>query len=183
MTNKAGSITGQLSPEILILGYLCSGPRYGYEMHKQASHDLADVWHISQSQLYSIIKRLAARNEIVVDEVPQDKLPARQLLHLTEKGRERFNTWLGQVATSSARVIRLEFVTRCYFLGLQNLDLIEPAFTNQISAVENSIRRLEKRLSTFSNIDVYNRMSIKLRIMQLEVTKKWLVDWSHEINS
>ena len=181
MANKAGSLTGQLSPEIIILGYLTQGSRYGYEMHKQATKDLEEVWHISQSQLYSIIKRLASRGEIAIEEVTQEKLPSRQLLHLTEQGKNRFNTWLLSVAQGSTRVIRLEFVTRIYFLSILEPVRIPRIFEAQINAVDLSKIKLERRLALLPPTNVFNKKSIQLRIMQLDVTKKWLENWKEEI--
>ncbi len=76
--------------------------------------ELGNVWHLSQSQAYAILKRLEARGDISSRLVEQDKLPARQILYITSSGKQRFEEWL-QNAGHNARSIRLEFLTRLYF--------------------------------------------------------------------
>ena len=83
-----------LSPEFAILGFLVAGPSHGYDLHQKFQVELGNVWHLSQSQAYAILKRLETRGDITSQQVEQDKLPPRQLLYITETGKRRFEEWL-----------------------------------------------------------------------------------------
>jgi DNA-binding PadR family transcriptional regulator len=98
---------GTLSPEMALLGLLYGGPSHGYDLHRKVISDLGQVWHLSQSQAYSILKRLETQGDISVVEILQEKLPSRQLLSLTPQGRQRFwNGW--ERPAAAARAIRME---------------------------------------------------------------------------
>ena len=71
--------------------------------------DLGQVWHISQSQTYNILNRLETQGDISSTTLEQEKLPPRQVLQITQKGRERFDKWMDMPTGSSVRAIRLEF--------------------------------------------------------------------------
>ena len=110
--------SGNLSPEFALLGFLIAGPSHGYDLHQRFVTELGQVWHLSQSQEYEILKRLENRGDISSQVIEQDKLPARQMLRITDMGRRRFFEWLELGIGRTARSIRLEFLTRLYFTQL-----------------------------------------------------------------
>ena len=166
--------SGALSPEMALLGLLYGGPNHGYELHRIVVTDLGHVWHISQSQAYAILKRLEARGDISAQEISQERLPPRQLLHMTGAGREHFQEWLDASSGGSARAIRMEFVTRLYFLRLYMPEKIGPAFERQRAEAKTHIQRLEKLYAELPEDQVYNRMSLDLRVKQLNSVLEWL---------
>src|SRR5919108_1514929 len=103
---------GNVSPEFALLGFLIAGPSHGYDLHQRFVVELGYVWHLSQSQAYAILKRLENRGDISAHMIEQEKLPARQMLRITETGRRRFFEWLELGIGKTARSIRLEFLTR-----------------------------------------------------------------------
>jgi len=173
--NKSHDI-GALSPEMALLGLLYESPGYGYRLHRQVVADLGHVWHLSQSQAYAILKRLEAQGEILVEEIPQEKLPARRLLHMTTLGRKHFLDWLDNTSGGSSRAIRLEFLTRLYFLRMYMPEKLSLAFDRQRAEAESHLRELEKTLAELPDEQIYNRLSIDLRIEQLHAVLDWLVE-------
>jgi DNA-binding PadR family transcriptional regulator len=165
---------GTLSPEMALLGLLYGAPSHGYDLHRKVISDLGQVWHLSQSQAYTILKRLEARGDISVQEIPQEKLPPRQLLRMTDQGRQRFLDWLETPSGSSTRAIRMEFVTRLYFLGQYFPEKLIQAFDLQREEAKTHIQRLEKVCAALPAEQVYNRMSLDLRLKQLDTTLAWL---------
>jgi len=165
---------GSLSPEMVLLGMLFETPGHGYDMHRTVIADLGQVWHLSQSQAYAILKRLEGRGDISVEEIPQEKLPSRQLLHITPRGRERFLVWLDTPSGGSTRAIRLEFVTRLYFLLQYYPEKIGLAFDRQKQETNTHIQRLEQIESELPTDQIYNRISLDLRLMQLRTVLAWL---------
>lgn len=167
---------GTLSPEMALLGLLYDGPGHGYDLHRKVITDLGHVWHLSQSQAYAILKRLETRGDISVEEIPQEKLPPRQLLKMTGQGRRRFLDWLDATSGGSTRAIRLEFITRLYFLRLYMPEKIHPAFERQRQEALDQILRLEKTAADLPEEQIYNQMSLMLRLEQLNLIQAWLND-------
>ena len=176
MTKNKPHDIGTLSPEMALLGLLYGGPGHGYELHRKVIADLGQVWHLRQSQAYAILKRLEAQGEISRETVAQEKLPARQPLFMTPLGRSRFVDWLDTPSGGSARAIRLEFVTRLYFLRLYMPEKLAQAFDLQRQEAESHIKRLEKTRTDLPEEQIYNRMSIDLRLKQLKAVLEWLDD-------
>jgi DNA-binding PadR family transcriptional regulator len=174
MENNKPHHIGTLSPEMALLGLLYAAPQHGYDLHRKVITDLGQVWHLSQSQAYSILKRLEKRGEISAEEIPQEKLPSRQLLHMTPLGRERFLEWLDTPSGGSTRAIRMEFVTRLYFLRLYLPEKLMQAFERQRAEAERHIQRLEKTRAELPDEQIYNRMSLDLRLEQLKAVLEWL---------
>jgi len=174
MTDHKPHYIGSLSPEMALLGQLYGSPGHGYDLHRKVITDLGQVWHLSQSQAYAILKRLEAQGDISMEEIPQEKLPPRQLLHLTQAGRERFLNWLDTPSGGSTRAIRLEFVTRLYFLNQYFPEKIANAFDQQQSEVQTHIQRLEDMRDHLPDDQVYNRMSLDMRLEQLGAVLEWL---------
>ena len=174
MTDNKPHHIGTLSPEMALLGLLYGGPGHGYDLHRKVITDLGQVWHLSQSQTYAILKRLETRGDISVEEIPQEKLPPRQLLRMTPKGRKRFLDWLDAPSGGSTRAIRMEFVTRLYFLRMYMPEKLMQAFERQRAEAEKHVHRLEKTRAELPDKQIYNRMSLDMRLEQLKIVLKWL---------
>ncbi|HQV27720.1 MAG TPA: helix-turn-helix transcriptional regulator [Thermoflexales bacterium] len=167
---------GTLSPEMALLGLLFGKPGHGYDLHRTVIADLGEVWHLSQSQAYAILKRLEAQGDIAAKEIQQAKRPARQLLRMTAQGRRRFLKWLATPNGGSTRSIRMEFVTRLYFLQALMPDRVDSAITQQTGEAALHLERLRGARAALASKQVYSRMSLDLRIRQLEVVLGWLAD-------
>lgn len=176
MKNEKPHHIGTLSPEMTLLGLLYRESGHGYDLHRKVVADLGHVWHLSQSQAYAILKRLETRGDISVQEIPQEKLPPRQLLHLTAQGRKNFLEWLNIPSGGSTRAIRMEFITRLYFMNLYFPEKIPQTFNQQRTEAETNLRRLEKTLRDLPPEQIYNRMSLEMRVKQLHVVLEWLAE-------
>ena len=168
---------GTLSPEMALIGQLFNAPGHGYDLHRTVNTDLSQVWHLSQSQAYSILKRLETQGDISSEEIQQEKLPTLQLLSLTPQGRKRFLDWLETPSGGSTRAIRMEFTARLYFLSMYMPDKLADAFERQKIEVETNIERLEKARAELPGDQIYNRMSLDLRLMQLSAVLDWLDEY------
>lgn len=162
-----------ISPEFALLGFLISEPSHGYDLHQKFQAELGNVWHLGQSQAYAILKRLEARGDISAQVVEQDKLPARQILQITEAGKRRFEAWLRD-AGHNARAIRLEFLTRLYFTRQYAPDLTARVYAAQYTEIQANIERLESLLEDLPPGQPYNRLSLDLRLRQLKLILGWM---------
>jgi len=164
---------GNISPEFALLGFLATEPGHGYDLHQKFQVELGSVWRLSQSQAYAILKRLEARGDIAGELIEQDKLPARQMLHITPQGQQRFNKWLNG-ASRNARAIRLEFLTRLYFVNQLQPEQNARIYAAQYAEIRANIERLESLLAHLPPDQPYNHLSLDLRLRQLRLTQDWI---------
>jgi DNA-binding PadR family transcriptional regulator len=165
---------GSLSPEFALLGFLYMQPSHGYDLHQKLVTELGFVWHISQSQTYNILNRLETRGDISSTLFEQKKLPPRQVLQITSKGRARFDEWLEIPTGSSVRAIRLEFITRLYFTQRIAPEKIQSLLDNQSTEINATITSLELSQAKLSADQAFNRLSLRLRIRQLHSALDWM---------
>lgn len=173
---KTDHHTGNVSPEFALLGFLIAGPSHGYDLHQRFVAELGQVWHLSQSQAYAILKRLESRGDISAQVVEQEKLPARQMLRITAAGRRRFLEWLELGVGTTVRSIRLEFLTRLYFTQLHRPENITQIYETQSAAVESTIERLESLLEHLPPDQTFNRLSLDLRLQQMRLIQNWIAE-------
>ena len=167
---------GNLSPEFALLGFLIAGPSHGYDLHQRFLTELGHVWHLSQSQAYAILKRLENRGDITAQIVEQNKLPARQMLRITEMGRQRFFEWLELGIGTTARSIRLEFLTRLYFTQLHRPEITSQVYKAQSAEIESTIARLESLIEHLPPDQTFNWLSLDLRLQQMRLIQNWMAE-------
>jgi DNA-binding PadR family transcriptional regulator len=168
--------SGNISPEFALLGFLVAGPDHGYDLHQRFVSELGHVWHVSQSQAYTILKRLEDRGDISARLVEQDKLPDRQMLRITPQGRRRFTQWLEKGSASNARAIRLEFLTRLYFSNLYKPEDTAQIYAAQSARINRGIERLADMLANVPHDQTCNRLSLDLRLRQMKLIQEWMAE-------
>lgn len=166
--------SGNLSPEFALLGFLIEKPCHGYDLHQRLTTELGQVWHLSQSQAYAILKRLETRGNISARLVEQEKLPARQILHITASGRKRFFEWLETDISATARSIRLEFLSRLYFANLYRPEILPQIYQSQFKEIDSKIKQLETLIEHLPPEQIYNRLSLDLRLQQMKLIENWM---------
>ncbi|MBN1450750.1 MAG: PadR family transcriptional regulator [Anaerolineales bacterium] len=176
MTNNpaAHRRTSGLSPEFALLGFLDQSPAHGYELHQKLVDQLGEIWHASLSQTYNILTRLEAQGFIEGTPQLQEKRPDRRLLRLTDAGRERFEAWLGALSACSVRAIRVEFMTRLYFLHIRNPRDALRAIDAQIIALQTYLVHLDTKMAQLPPGHTFNRLGMSLRLGQLAALVNWL---------
>jgi PadR family transcriptional regulator, regulatory protein AphA len=84
--------------EAAVLGLLAwQGESSGYELHKTAARSVGFIWAPARSQLYAVLKRLAADELAGARRVAQSDRPDKQLFRLTAEGRAALRDWLDRV--------------------------------------------------------------------------------------
>jgi DNA-binding PadR family transcriptional regulator len=175
--------TSGLSPEYALLGFLEQSPAHGYELHQKLIENLGEIWHTSLSQTYNILTRLEEQGFIHGTTQEQDKRPAKRHFHLTNAGKQRFEAWMSSISACSVRAVRVEFMTRLYFLHARNpADALE-ATQAQIAALQTHILRLKERLNQINSQQIFNCMGVSLRIRQLEVLVESLNECQSQIST
>src|SRR5512142_2901711 len=108
---------GSLTPDETMLGLSASRARHGYELLDCFTNpgQLGEVWKLSTSQLYAVLKRLAAQGLTEEYDVPVPDAPMRKEYRITQQGMARLYAWLEEPAPSaSVHRVRVEFLSRLY---------------------------------------------------------------------
>ncbi len=168
------SRAASLSPEYPILGLLLLEPSHGYKLHRSLQAQLGEIWYISQSQLYSILNRLEEDGLVRGTAQPQEGRPDRYVLQPTSEGRAHFERWLREPTSSSARALRVEFLTRLFFCRRLGRWSPSELIRRQEDNLRIDLQALEHHLDELAGRGAINRLSLELRIHQLESFLSWL---------
>lgn len=162
------------SPEFALLGFLYEQPSHGYALHQRLISELGNAWHASQSQTYNILKRLEGQGDVSSTLQDQEKLPPRRILQITKAGRRRFNEWIKTPSGGSVRGIRLEFISRLYFSRKLFPGMVQKLIEVEANDIQRALTRLEVSRQTVPTNQVFNRLSLELRIQQLRAVSAWV---------
>jgi len=165
-----------LSPEYPLLGFLAQQPAHGYELHQRLVADFSQIWHVSLSQTYNILKRLEEQGYITGTVQEQEKLPSRRWFRLTPPGRRRFNSWLCSSASYSVRAVRVEFTTRLYFAHALDPDRLSDLIESQTAEIQSGLTQLQTMLAEIPPEKIFNRLGLELRIRQLSSLLDWIAE-------
>ena len=84
--------------ELAVLGLLAwSGESSGYELHTRVGRSVGFIWAPARSQLYAVLKRLAADGLVTGRAVVQADRPDKRLFSLTDSGTATLTAWLNRV--------------------------------------------------------------------------------------
>ena len=169
----ATKISSTLSPEYLLLGFLACKSTHGYELYQMLKMDLGQVWHLSMSQIYGILNRLENKLLIRSEELMQDNQRTRRQFSITEKGQFFFEAWLFKPSPSSARALRVEFLTRYYFMERLHPEKMSEIVSEQILQIEHDLSVLRSILEKTHPADFYNFSALQMKIEQLETFLIW----------
>lgn len=163
-----------LEPEYLIMGLLYQQADHGYGIQGRIESTFNWIWRISQSQTYNILKRLEAQGFIHAEQLAGIHAPPRRLFRMSGTGQQRFYEWLSTPTPSSARAIRIEFLTKLYFAADIDPDLAQRLIQKQRAALEKGLYRLRVTSAGLATENPLSALSLDLRIRQLETALKWL---------
>lgn len=149
---------------------------HGYELHQRMSTELGFVWQISQSQAYAILSRLEKKGDVHGDTVSQLGSPAKYPLRLTSQGKQRFTEWLYLPSTCTPRHIRMEFITKLYFLSRINNGYLAQAIQSQRRVTQDRLHAITQSLQEMAPDDIFYRLSLSMRVRQLRSILEWLHD-------
>lgn len=135
-----------LRPELVLLGLLMEKHCHGYELHKRFSETLADLWHISESQMYATLKRLEEKNLLAASTSGDGIAASRRILSPTSAGKTCFESWMTSPSPCRPRTLRLEFLTRLYFASQLAPDTVPTMIGDQRNSVLKSLQRMQEQL-------------------------------------
>lgn len=83
-------------PDLVVLGLLAQKPRHGYELKRIFESYMNQLVRLSGGTLYYLMGRLEREGLVKKKQEKPGNRPARQVYHLTDKGKARFRELLHQ---------------------------------------------------------------------------------------
>jgi len=163
-----------LEPEYVVLGLLLQQPGHGYDLHLRLQAEFRSLWRIPQNQLYSTLKRLEKRGDILGQERASSAGRKRRHYEVTRRGRARFRRWLEQPTPMSVRALRVVFLTRLFLALRDDRGTAECIFETQCEALRSGVVRLKQMTADSAKADTLAGLSLDLRIRQLEAMLVWM---------
>ncbi len=163
-----------ITPDETILGILAVRARHGYELLDcfRDPTQLGEVWRLSTSQLYAVLKRLEAQGLTEGHEVDVSDAPTRTEYALTPEGETRLYAWLNELRPSaSVHRVRVEFLSRLYVARLLDIPTVPIVQRQKTACVEQKAELLDCLQNSKPGMD---RLAVELNIAQLEVILQWL---------
>ena len=176
-----GDIAARNTLRYIILGLLGARPMSGYDIKQAFDRALASYWNAGNSQIYTTLKALAARDLVSSELIVQEGRPNRRVYTLTEAGRAELDTWLSEAVP--ARFTKDEFLTKLFFCGqtsdavaLCHLEEHRAALLAQLDDMERALRDFGSRPTRRPRLLEYQMLvrDYKQAMLQadLEVTER-----------
>ena len=103
-----------------ILGLLNYGDMTGYEIKTVFRDSLNHFWHAQTSQIYRKLQALEQNGWITVTHVEQNGKPDKNVLSITEAGKEELKSWLDD--ESATAPVRSAMLMKTFFRGECGID-------------------------------------------------------------
>ncbi len=174
MTKDQPDAANEPSPEYALLGFLALAPAHGYELHRQLTHELGDLWHASLGHVYNVLKRMEAQGLIAGRSAREGKHPPQRRFALTAAGHKSLDAWLAKPCANSARAIRLEFPARLFFLLKLDPKRAKALLSEQHQIMVDTVEQLRHIASDAASVTKFSRIAAELRLAQAQAILGWL---------
>ena len=163
--------------EMAFLGFLKSGPKHGYQLHKEISkkNEIGGVWFIKIGKMYAILKKLESYKWINSISVKDGNRPQRNTYSLTTKGRDVFNNWMFS-PIKHGRDLRIQFLLKIFFLKSWKYKNWMDIFKIQRNECELWKERNRSNHMENESQRPFNWYVMQYRLAQIEGFIQWL-DW------
>ena len=163
-----------LTPDETLLGLIAIRDCHGYELI-EAFRDpsaLGDIWKMSTSQIYAVLKRLESQGLIAGRVLESANAPNRTEYYLTPTGKQRLDAWLNDPQPSaSIRRVRVEFLSRLFIARGLNVPTIPIALRQRRACEAERERLLGERSSKSAGMSY---LAHELIIAQLDAVLRWI---------
>ena len=152
--------------ELMILGFLMSGPKTGYRL-KAISGKMLMFYSITLNKIYPVLRKLEASGYIVKEVVFQTGKPNKHLYSLTPAGKAYF---LEKIQGPPAPIeLNNPFLIRCFFFRFLDREQVIAEFEKEIQSIEETLGDLENLKDTVvAHADVHGRFIYRTTLMQLK---------------
>jgi DNA-binding PadR family transcriptional regulator len=156
-----------------VLGVLYRGPVHGYDLCRELRERLGEIWRLRTSHIYALLAGLEKDGLVSHERVDQEARPAKKVYRITGEGRLAFLAWV-RSPVMNVRDIRLEFLARLYFSGIDSPTALVDLIANQLSVCRSDVKRL-RNFRRLCKTDM-ERAALDYRLAMLNAVEAWLLD-------
>ena len=160
--------------ELMILGFLMSGPKTGYRL-KAISGKLIMFYSITLNKIYPVLRKLEGSGFIRKEIVFQTGKPNKHLYSLTTSGKKYFfDKLMGPPAPID---LGNPFLIKSFFFRFLDEAQVKAEFEKEIQSIEETLGDLENLKNTVEErADVHGRFIYRTTVMLLETMHKAYLD-------
>ncbi len=156
--------------ELMILGFLMSGPKTGYRL-KAISGKLIMFYSITLNKIYPALRKLERGGYIKKEIVFQTGKPNKHLYSLTPTGKEYFFEKLSE--PSVPMELGNPFFVKSFFFRFLSKKQVAAEFEKEIQSIEETLGDLKNLKKTVeSRADEHGQFIYRTTIMLLETMHK-----------
>ena len=171
--------------EASILGLICEGAHYGYELEKIIEERAMRNWtEIGFSSIYYVLKKLEEKKLIDSKIEPVEGGPSRRVYAVTEDGRQAMKVKVRSLLSDYKKAIS-PFdlgVINIWLLtseeALECLKLYGKSIDKHTSSLEDSTRKMDKQETPYFVRALFTRP-----LAHLKAEKSWVEQFSKEIKT
>ena len=158
-----------------ILGLLHYKDMHGYEIKSVIEENFGAMWTVNFGQIYTSLKTLVDEGCVVLREVvpSESGAPHKKLYSLTDKGREKFKSWL-KTSPEKGLLLRDPFMTRFIFFSFGEREDALKLIDEQIQRAERSLARRKEGRADWEKRGFFSCMARELGLSRIEVYVQWL---------
>lgn len=126
--------------DILILGQLLTGPKYGYEIKKSVQEALGESFEINNNLLYPALRRFLEAGAMTKEVEKAHGKPDRHVYRLTDMGEEIFIELIRDFPRKAA-ANQLEFLVRVALFDRLEPELQLDILRKRLAVLEEELER------------------------------------------
>ncbi|MCC6943370.1 MAG: helix-turn-helix transcriptional regulator [Thermomicrobiales bacterium] len=155
------------------------GSSHGYSLLQEfvPGKPLADIIQLNPSMLYHLLKRLAAREWIIIEQTAGGAPRSRQRCRITPAGRDELTRWI-LTPVAHTRELRLEFLVKLAVARMICPDLEPDLVDEQITLChawrDSMVVELEQLSEKPESSSGFKPLVLSLRLNQTESACRWL---------
>ena len=135
--------------EMMILGFLMSGPKTGYRL-KNISGKMLMFYSITLNQIYPALRKLEEGGHIQKEIVVQSGKPNKNVYSITESGRDYFRKKL--TAPPVPVDVTLPFLVRVFYFRFLDQATVIQEFEKEIQSIEEQMGDLDPARSNVESL-------------------------------
>lgn len=166
---------------LAILCFLIEEPMHAYRIQQlikeRGKEEVINIRH--RTSIYQTIDRLHRDNAIAIQEKKRNEgRPDLIVYEITDIGRNAAYSWLREMISTPAQEF-LEFPAAVSFLALLTPEDVALLFKKRVSALENTLARLEDELQTVTSMGLPRLFSLETEYQRTVVTAE--MEWIQSV--
>jgi DNA-binding PadR family transcriptional regulator len=169
----------------VLLGLLTVEPMSGYDLGQAIRDSIGHFWNESYGQIYPNLKKLQASGFVASKLEKQKGKPDRRIFSITQKGRERLQTWLA--VEPQPEIPRNELLLKLFFgaqAGPETLIAYVEQMAKQQSAFLQQLKQAQKEIAKSQQYPdaPYWKIAARFGEFEMEAHIKWAQETSAELH-